>query len=130
MRVQPGTDGKASMTRLVSDDSRKDIAVAKVRLSQDAARHGTSILLYDTFVTLDNWRTDAILIEALAGTSQLVIGVPYRNAKSDEGFAVYRPKFDECPPEAVQEIGRHFFDGVEGHENGNAVWTKFIDQSR
>ena len=130
MRVHPGADGKASMTRLLSDDPRKAIAEAKARLSQDVARHGASILLYDTFVTLDNWRTDAILIEAHAGTSQLVIAVPYRNAMSNEGFAVYKPKFVECPPEAVQEIGRHFFDGVEDHEHGNAVWTKFIDQSR
>jgi hypothetical protein len=130
MLVHPGTDGKASMTRLVSDDAQKAVAEAKRRLSEDAAQHGAAIVLYDTFVTLGSWRTDAILIEALAGSLELIMAVPYRNAKSDQGFAVYKPKFIKCPAEAVQEIAQTFFDGVDSHEKGNAVWTKFIDQSR
>ena len=130
MLVHPGEDGKAAMTRLVSDDSRKAVADAKARLQQHASAHGVAVLLYDTFVTLGSWRTDAILIEAIAGQSRLVMAVPYRNAKSDQGFAVYRPKFVECPAEEAQHAGQSFFEGVESHEKGSAVWTKFIDQSR
>lgn len=118
------------MSRLVSDDAQEVVEEAKARLGQDAAKHGAAILLYDTFVTLGDWRTDAILIEALADNSRLVMAVPYRSAKSDEGFAVYRPKFLECPQEEAEKIGESFFDGVDGHEKGNAVWTKYIDQSR
>jgi hypothetical protein len=130
MLVHPGEGGKASMTRLVSDDSRRAVAEAKTRLADDAARHGAALLLYDTFVTLGDWRTDAIVIEATTGAARLVMAVPYRNAKSEEGFAVYKPKFVECPQEAVQQVAQSFFDGVEGHEKGNGVWTRFIDQSR
>lgn len=130
MLVHRNADGKPSMTRLVSEDSRKVVAEAQARLSEDATRHGAAILLYDSFVTLGSWRTDAILIEIIADTARLVMAVPYRNAKSEEGFAVYKPKFIECPEQAVQQIAQRFFDGVDSHKKGNAIWTKFIDQSR
>ena len=130
MLVYPSAEGKASMTRLVSDDSRKAVADAKENLSKVVADHGAAVLLYDTFVTLGSWRTDAILIESVAESGRLVMAVPYRDAKSEQGFAVYRPKFIECPQEQAEVLAELFFQGVGAHEKGNAVWSKFIDQSR
>ena len=130
MLVHPGPDGKASMTRLVSDDSQKTVSEAKARLVDDAARYGAALVVYDSFVTLGDWRTDAIFIEAVVGSIRLEVAIPYRHAHTEQGFAVYKPKFIQCPPEAIQPAAQSFFDGVDGHEKGNAVWSKFIDQSK
>jgi len=118
------------MTRLVSEDSRTVVAMAKDQLPSDAKKHGAAVLLYDTFVTLGSWRTDAILVEAISDSGRLVMAVPYRTATSEAGFAVYRPKFVECPEAEAEVLCERFFRGVETHKKGNEVWTKYIDQSR
>jgi len=118
------------MRRLVSNDSRVEVERAKSKLLEDARHCGGAILIYDTFVTLGTWRTDAIMIEALTPEERLVVAVPYKAKKFLRRFRVYKPKFLECPKAEVESVAQKFWDGVGSHENGNKVWTNHIDQSR
>ena len=97
-----------------------------------ASANGCAVLLYDGFVTLGAWRTDAIMVEMRSSSERLVMAVPYRNASDPKGFAVFKPKFVECSDKAANwaTLGEAFFRGVDAHEKGSAVWSKSIDQSR
>lgn len=130
MLVVPDASGKPAMTRLASQDTVAAVADAKARLANQAKEKGAAVLLYDTLVTLGTWRTDAVMIEAVSSSDKFVMLVPYRTAQTAEGFAVYKPKFTECPEGLLQPLVEAFFRGVAAHEKGNAVWSKCLDQSK
>ena len=130
--AHPDGAGKRVMERVVSDDSRAAVAITKEKLPSIAKENGGAVLLYDSFVTLGFWRTDAIMIEIVSQDARLIMAVPYRHLKDHAGFAVFKPKFVECSDSGAdyQALSEAFFRGVDSHEKGSAVWSKYIDQSK
>jgi hypothetical protein len=62
---------------------------------------------------------------------ELQIVVPYRQAKNPTGFAVHRPKFIDvnAPDQDISALAAAFFEGVEQHKKGSAIWNTHIDES-
>jgi hypothetical protein len=130
--AHPDGDGKRVMNRIQSEDSRTAVALTKESLAGMAKDKGGAVLLYDSFVTLGSWRTDSIMVEIVADAARMVMAVPYRHSEDKAGFAVFRPKFVECSDTGAdyEALSEAFFRGVDSHENGSAVWSKHLDQSR
>jgi hypothetical protein len=89
-------EGERSMTRFDKEDSM-EVAVAKAQdlLTSNSAEAARGIILYDAFVTLDDERCDAIIVQGLdhkSGLLKLEIIQPYRPPGAPGGFAVMQPK--------------------------------------
>lgn len=58
--------------------------------------------------------------------------IPYRNAKHEKGFAIHRLKIvglNGISPDKQEMITNAFFDGIESHKQGSALWKeKYEDQ--
>ena len=129
-----------------ADGSRQMICIAHEQL-QGAVAHGKdwlannpesairAVLIYDGFVTLPEGKTDALIIECMEFSPSrggLTMAVPYRPTSSLGGFAVHRPKFlgFEGSEPSFDSLGESFFQGVDQHEEGSAVWIANLDGSR
>jgi hypothetical protein len=130
MLVHCSAGAKPTMQRLVSAEIPAVVEQAKAKLASDAQEFGGAILVYDTIVTLGDWRTDAVLIEAVTPIDRLTVAIPYRPKKFLRRFRVYKPKFLGCPDSLVEQMVQKFWDGVGSHEKANKVWSSHIDQSR
>ena len=87
--AHPDGDGKRTMNRIASEDSRAAVASAKESLAGMAKEKGGAVLLYDSFVTLGAWRTDSIMVEIVSDADRLVI-----RAKRGHGLRACCPKGD------------------------------------
>jgi len=131
------TGGKRELTRF-ADEARVEQAVerAKAAFVDNLAGARMATLVFDGYVTLPSGPTDALVIASRtysAPVIELELLIPYRNAASQDGFAVYRPKFTKVPEplaEAQNTLAEAFFAGVDAHEQGSTVWNRHIDQSR
>ena len=93
-----------------------------------------AVFVFDGFITLESGRTDALFVEAVCYGVQRTgfkMVVPYRNSLTEQGFAVYRPKFlaTEGERPLFDAWGEAFFRGVDSHEKGAEAWNAKIDQS-
>jgi hypothetical protein len=92
------------------------------------------VLIYDGHITLHSGKTDALFVTARSYETEctLDLAVPYRNAASRGGFAVYRPKFQSFEPKSTDfvALAEAFFEGVEAHEKAAAVWDSHLDESQ
>jgi len=128
-------DGKREMLRLVSEQVEDGVSKGKNYLYKNDFKATNAVLLYDGFVTLESGKTDAIILESRLYEEPIVtikIIIPYRNAKSPKGFAVYRPKFVEIAgtqDPSFEKLAESFFNGVDSHEKGAAFWNANMDQS-
>lgn len=126
--------GQIKMQRQVAErleDAAHHVQEALERNGEGAVRAAS---LVDGYMTLDDGKTDAILIDIRVygvGARSLSMAVPYRNADHPNGFAVHRPKFlVDLEGQEHQLFGEAFFRGVDSHEEGAKVWNDHIDQSR
>jgi hypothetical protein len=131
------SDGRRNVCRFM-DEEELARAVARGKEWLDGRLEDAlyATLIYDGYLTLGDWRTDALFIEvrSFGGTLEsLSMAVPYRDREDKAGFAVYRPKFidvSKAGPEDYEGWAEAFFGGVDGHEQGSKVWNAHIDQSR
>jgi hypothetical protein len=128
-------DGKRSMMRFVMDQLEAGVAQGRQWLADNPEGATHAILVFDGFIALKDGKTDALFVEAVqyqperAGFS---MAIPYRSAKSPQGFAVFRPKFlgfEGAQPD-FNELGEAFFRGVDKHDEGAKVWNAKLDQSQ
>ena len=128
-------DGTTTMLRFVADQLEDGVAQARERLAANPEGATSGVLIYDGFVTLPTGKTDALIIEAHRFGPQVHTYssvVPYRNAASPGGFAVFRPKIVRVSlqnPDFDALVGA-FFRGVDQHEKDARVWADHIDQSQ
>ncbi len=120
------------------DETELENAVKRARESFIKNERGALLatLVYDGYVTLSDGKTDALLLESRAYCNPpLVIemAVPYRHAEHSDGFAVFRSKFINAstpePPD-YDALGSALFAGVDAHEQGAAIWSNCLDESR
>ena len=124
--------GERSMTRFDKEESM-EVAVAKAQklLDENSAEAARGILLYDAFVTLDDGRCDAIILQGVehdTGALKMEIIQPYRPPNAPGGFAVMQPKvtFPEGQVEHAEELIEAFFEGLDSHEEGGPLWSDSI----
>jgi hypothetical protein len=130
-------DGKRGSDRFV-DEQHLERAVARAKESLEANPHHaeSAVLIYDGFITLGEWRTDALFLDIRQWGptgSRLSMAVPYRPNDHPSGFAVFKPKFIEYAGPGEPDYGRMgdvFFAGVDSHTEGAKVWNQHLDQSR
>ncbi len=125
-------EGGRSMTRF-DKESSMELAVAKAQklLDSNSAEADRGILLYDAFVTLDEQRCDAIIVQGIdhdSGLLKLEIVQPYRPPNAPGGFAVMQPKvsFPEGRVKDTDSLIEAFFSGLDSHEEGGPLWSQSI----
>jgi hypothetical protein len=129
-----GSTGR-QMVRLAAERLEDSVAQGQKWLETNPAHALRAVMVHDAFVTFDGVRRDALIATVLAyegDRRKLEIVVPYRPVDAPGGFAVYRPKFVNAvglSADNLSPLGDCFFEGVDGHEKGAAVWNQHIDQS-
>lgn len=131
-----GADGQRKLDRLVTQPIEQSVTLGREQLLKNPQHVARAALAFDGYITLTDGKTDAVFIEARAyGNGDAMpfeIAVPYRNAKSAAGFAVYRPKLLKVPPDLknCDSLLNAFWAGVDSHAKAAEVWNAHIDQSR
>jgi hypothetical protein len=128
-------DGSRQIIRIAHELLQEGVAHGKDWLANNPESAMRAVLVYDGFVTLLEGKTDALIIEGMEfspSRAGFTMAVPYRLASSPEGFAVHRPKFlgFEGGEPSFDSLGAAFFQGVDQHEEGSAVWIANLDDSR
>lgn len=130
-------DGQRGMIRFMDEeDLERAVARGKTWLEGNPDNASHRVLIYDGYVTLGSWRTDALLVEVRSAqepAARLSMALPYRAPDDPRGFAVFRPKFISWEGVAEPEHeawGEAFFSGVDAHEQGARVWNDHLDESR
>jgi hypothetical protein len=127
--------GERQMERLVAGDLETSVAVGKKKLTSNEHDANDAVLLYDGRIPLNGKKVDAIIIEIrsyFSPKSEAVMAVPYLPKGSLGLFRVHKPKLLQwmnCEDFDVNTAVQSFFEGVDAHEKGAAVWTKALDQS-
>jgi hypothetical protein len=127
--------GERQMSRFAADRLEEGVQKGHEWLASLPADVEDAVLIYDGYVTLGSWRTDALMVEvrSKAPAAELTMALPYRHADDKAGFAVYRPKFMSHTGSGAPDyaaLGEAFFRGVDQHEQGAKVWNAHIDESR
>ena len=129
------SDGTQEFRRIEDEELENALARGNAWLEENPERAVCALLIYDGFITLTSGKTDAVILEIREfsgeGPEALRMEVPYRHATKEEGFAVHKPKFLDASP-AVQDfvaLGQAFFQGVERHDKGSAVWNAHINET-
>ncbi|MBX9656861.1 hypothetical protein K2Y11_24850 [bacterium] len=119
--------------------------MASERLEESAERglewlatnpeHATrAVLVYDGFLTLDDFKFDALIViirDYTLGEAEITMAVPYRPSTGEDDFTVHRPKFINfkgVDPD-WEKIGQALWHGIEQHEEGAEVWNEHLDES-
>lgn len=135
MLAYRGADGSRQLVRLALDDLESAVAEGKSRLATNAMNADDAVLLYDGFITMDDEKLDAILVEIrtyLSPDSEAIIAIPY-TPKESGSFLVHKPKllaWDNCDDFETNTVLQSFFNGVDSHEEGAKVWSDCLDESK
>ena len=134
MLGQQQADGSKQMFRFAHDRLELGVEQGREALSENLDGAERAVLVYDGYIQLEAGKTDALFleVESFAEPRQsFAIAVPYRNCDHADGFAVYRPKFLSIAGVAPDgaALAAAFFQGVESHEQGAAVWAEHLDES-
>jgi hypothetical protein len=127
--------GKQEMQRIVAPEARQAVESGRKRMAEPPEGTACAVLVIDGRINLQDGKCDAIIIEAVQyapDAARFSMAIPYRNSKSKEGFAIYRPKFlgHEGPEPNYDAIATAFFRGVDSHKEGGPIWSAKADPSR
>lgn len=119
---------------LVNDDLAASVEFGKSKLESNESDANDAVLVYDGRIPIQDQKYDAIVIEIrsyFSPGSKAVMAVPYKPAATGD-FRVFKPKlmqWDECDDFDLNAAVQSFFEGVDAHEKGSAVWNRALDQS-
>ncbi len=127
-------DGRQDFDRIEAEDSQRAVAQGKEWLSENREAVVCAVLVYEAVISLRIGKTACLMVELRSyqpALESLTIALPYRDASSPAGFAVYRPKFFASNDDArsLPRLGEVFFRGVAQHKNGSRLWTRYLDES-
>lgn len=128
-------DGEKRMQRLiVGGDLEKSVAFGKDMLESNEADATDAVLVYDGRIPVGDEKLDAVIVEIrsyFSPGSEATMAVPYELSASG-AIRVFKPKllqWDECEDFDIDQAVQSFFQGVDAHEQGAAIWNKALDQS-
>ena len=109
------------------------VSKLKKELSSEKKSSIHCLIAYDGFITIGENRLDAILIESKAWLEEqfqnVVLAIPYRNARVKPGFAVHKPKLLKSEIGDSEYLMTEFWEGVYEHKKGAKAWDKALDES-
>jgi hypothetical protein len=123
------------MERIINSDPAQAIASGRQRLESNKMDAMDAVLLYDGRISFEQEKSDAIIIEIRAYVSpdsEAVIAIPYTPKQTGE-FLVHKPKlldWKNCEEFNLQTVLKIFFEGINDHKEGSAVWNAHLDESK
>lgn len=127
-------NGKRKIERIESSTYEQAVESGRGRVNELKGSSDYILFAYDGFLTLKTEKLEAIFIEAFMPNQEHVstihLSIPYRNAKSDEGLAIYRPKVMSTTISDQNDFFTNFYSGVDSHKKASEFWNKFLDQSK
>lgn len=134
--------GKRHMQRLEYDRLEDGVEEGKNKLEEAASGVTAKVLIFDGRISLSGEKLDALIVEWRSyedPSGKAVLAIPYTPAvkggffKRARGFAVHRPKILDLSEEWREEpsaLLESYFEGVEQHKQGSAVWNEHLDESK
>ncbi len=125
--------GMREMTRLENSDAGEAVKAGHEWLQRNPDATLRAVLIFDGYVTRESGeRTDALIVEArLYGREprSFTMAVPYRNAKHQKGFLVYRPSVEQQSDAqmSIADLSRAFFRGVNQHRQAAPAWARHFN---
>lgn len=129
-------DEDRQMIRLAGEDAAQSVEIGRAKLEQNDSDADDAALFYDGFITIDSEKLDAIIIEMrayFAPDARAMLAVPYTPPRDGSEFRVHRPKlvvWENCGDFDIDAALEAFFEGVDAHEQGAAVWASALDESK
>ncbi len=130
-----GYDGQPEVQRMTQDRLEEGVAAGVEILASPPAKTERAVLVYDSIVTYDDGEKDTIMLDARQyGKNPLsfTLAIPYRHQDKGEPFAISRPEFlgfSGLEEADLAKLLDPFFEGVETHPEGAAMWNAHMDQS-
>lgn len=122
-------DGDRTMERLISDDPARGVESGRRKLEENSVDAEDAVLVYDGRVDFGHGMTDAVVLEMrtyFSFWSLAAFAVPYASAETSR-FRAGRAKivrWEECDDFDLNLVAEAFERGVEGHEEGAAIWKR------
>lgn len=128
-------DGGTHMDRIVMQDLEASVALGRQKLLSNAADADDGVLVFDGRIPIDGKKLDAIILEIrtyFSPRSEATMAIPYRPKQFLRPFRIHKPKllqWQNCDDFEVSVAVQSFFQGVDGHAKGAAIWNAALDQS-
>jgi hypothetical protein len=113
----------------------ESIEHARVQLTTNAMDANDAVLLYDGRIQQGQTALRALVLElrcyAWPG-AEVVLAVPYTRTAAAASLRVHSPKllvWSGCEDFEMGAVLQAFFDGVQSHASGYAVWSAALDES-
>jgi hypothetical protein len=129
-----GPNDERKMERIDAGEFSASVKIGKDRLATNEMDANDAVLVYDGYITIDEVKTDALIIDMRAyfsPRSEATMAIPY-TPKTSGKFVVHRPKlltWKDCEDFNMDAAFEAFFDGVDSHEKGAAVWEAAFDET-
>lgn len=123
-----------SLFRRIAFDSAEEahqFGLTSLDKNESGAKGGAFSV--DGYITLKSGKTDALILDVRVygdAPGEATIAIPYRHAKSPQGFALFRPKLislEAIDQSHVETIMNAFYEGLEAHEQGYEIWKKHFE---
>jgi hypothetical protein len=122
--------GKRKMERFEGEDYQQVVEKMKQVFHSEFQNYEYSFVSYDGYLTLNNMKKDAIMIEFMDSNKNAgTMAIPYNHSNNEKGFIVYRPKILDSNIKDLDLFTQKFFEGIDSHTKGAEVWNSHLDQS-
>lgn len=124
--------GVRKILRMKDADFRDGAAAGKRWLDENPEHVDRAVLIVDGFAPIAGKKRDALratVVEYQRTQRRIVVVLPYRPARSKEGFAMNRPMIAAVSEAEGRAASSSMFFGVAQHERGSAIWTAHLDES-
>jgi hypothetical protein len=133
MLSQEMPSGEKGMVSLMYDSSDDAITEGLRRLEKNGDGAVRSALVYDGFINLPRFRTDTLALEVRCYKPQAIafsIGLPYRHARHESGFAIYNPRLLSFSLDETHRplLFASFFAGFDQFKPAG-LWNQYFDGS-
>lgn len=131
MLSQAFPSGNRLNTTLMQDDLRAAIDAGLKRVKENPDGAALCALIYDGYINLPKFRTDALILEMSAYSPMPVafsVAVPYRHARSAGGFALFGPRLlsSSGAETAHGQLAAAFFAGLDQFQPAG-IWDRHFE---
>lgn len=130
--IEEYSDGRHQITSMLFMAHDDAFDMARRRLDTPESNVVGTAFVYDGYINLPRFRTDALVVEArwYAPDVRVTIAVPYRDASKTGGFALFSPRVLESSLAEgyLPVLEAAFFAGIESF-NPTGLWAaRYLDE--
>lgn len=125
--------GERKIAVFTAEKIEDGVIQARQVFDANPEQSSNAVFMYDGYVTLPSGKTDALILEVrdyTQGSGTMMLTIPYRNAASPAGFAVYPPKFVSYDGENDLEndkVSGCFSEGMYSHQEAAKIWEEYLE---